>query len=142
MLDIGGWSTDKIYYGGNMGLHLIRWLALLVAGWPCTYEEFDEIENKGIWNKTTRFYQLFHFSDSEGIFVPDFYLLKVDYKNSFHLGNSIKLLDELEIIKLEIEREDWIKEQVKGTRALESFNELYQLVYDEVKNGKGILIFY
>ena len=150
-LDVDGWSSDKTYHCGYSGIHQIRWLGAILSGFMESYSDFMKLYERDdipMDKRFSRFEQLMHFSDSEGIFVPEWFLRKVDYKESYYLGNSTKLLDELRIIKFGIyemyKDKDYFNERTKvfESRAFDIFKELFELVEDEVINGKGILVFH
>jgi len=132
-------EKHKVYLEGLLHeqFDLLRVKKSLLRDWlygkdyPKTDPKFTDEEIKD-------FRQLQHFSDCEGILVPDFFLKDVDYSNSYYLGNSTKLLEELEKLK------DWIARNPTLVNERESrlFFMLYDLVYDEVTNYNGILRFH
>jgi len=140
-LDISTCDGGKYHYSYAV-LHKIREIAVKICGYKkdihSWYKEIsseDNVTNYGVYN---RFWQLLHFSDCEGILIRGFFLERVDYKNSFELGNSDKLLEELKDMKKEIKKnpklieEDWI---------LEAFNTLYKDVKKEVEDCCGTIHF-
>lgn len=145
-LDISGWDSKKSYHCGYSGIHQIRWLASIASGAYKTYAEFYKLYECGtpMEKLFPNFEQLMHFSDAEGILVPSFFLRQVEYKNSYHLGNSEKLLAELKLIKLALKEDKETFEYLKvfETRAIDIFEQLYDLVLDEVEEGTGILKFH
>lgn len=157
-LDIEGSVSKKNYCQGYHGLHSVRWLALLNCGLPREVngeqthswatgpwlhgfvregKELPTIEQMQtiLWAFQLSGYHypnlMFH-SDCEGSYTKSGKVFKTKDLMS---GNSLGLLKELKILK-----ED-IPEDMRESRAVGVFNMLYELVYDEVKNGKGIIKF-
>lgn len=159
-LSIVGAVSKKTYRCSYSGLHQIRWLALLACGAPFEWSNrkektytFGWVTNPVVfpgqepsadeltaWNWAQMqagyyFPNLMFHSDCEGRYTPRG---KVFGKNLMS-GNSKKLLKELEFLKEQL-KEDFTFELPEF--ALEIFNTLYELVKDEVENGKGVLNFY
>ncbi|MHA1420340.1 MAG: hypothetical protein ACTSPO_15605 [Candidatus Heimdallarchaeaceae archaeon] len=94
-------------------------------------------QKNNLWEKYPKFRQLLHFSDAEGILIREDFLYKINYQESFELGSSTKLLEELEFLKDELARNP---EKYKDT-STKPFFSLYDVVKDEVEEGRGILWF-
>ena len=159
-LDISGEVSEKDYHYGYSGIHQVRWLGLLCMGMPEKLESgqdsflvmshpyFDnpmhpeeQIPSPGgfqelfWWIMMAGYYLpnlMFH-SDAEGTYTKRG---KVFAKHGLESGNSVGLLKELEFIKRDT------KEDIKKLLAWEIFNSLYELVKDEVENGKGKIYFH
>lgn len=142
-LDIHGCCTDKSYGKGYTVLHMIRHLALRTAGYKGEFLDFIKLQEGPNGNypydKYPQFWQLLHFSDCEGILVRGDYLTNVDYEKSFHLGSSGRLLNELRRVREEITKD--VSKWDDGTRSLQAFWDLYNLVEDECENGCGTIKF-
>jgi hypothetical protein len=151
-LDASGAVSEKSYHAGYGSLHLVRWLALVDCGFPETIGSRPSVRYypgwyivpegltakdiqamvessmlAGYWYKNL----LLH-SDCEGTYTKRG---KVDTK-SFLTGNSVELLGELELLK------KGTPDRLKTGRPWEVFTMLYEMVKDEVKNGKGIIKFH
>lgn len=132
-------EKHRVYLEGILHEHvdILQAKKSLLRDWmygkdyPKTDPKFTEKDLKD-------FRQLLHFSDCEGILVPEFFLKDVNYSKSYHLGSSTKLLAELEQLK------DWIARNPSLVYPNESkiFFMLYDLVFDTVENGSGILKFH
>lgn len=141
-LTIFGSGSDKKYNFSYTRLHEIRYLACLSDGFYGSFKDFMKMEENGeSWKRFTKFYQLLHFTDSEGVLVKEFFLEGVDYKDSFKIGSSTKLLEELEHLKDWLARNPERIERTVSRKAVTGFWALYDLVYDEVKEQNGILVF-
>jgi tRNA G10 N-methylase Trm11 len=140
-LDLSTCEGGKYHYSYST-LHKIREIAVKICGYKKDIDNFydeicsdESIRTYGIYD---RFWQLLHFSDCEGILIKDFFLEKVDYKLSFYLGSSEKLLKELEDMKEEIKKnpklieEKWI---------LKAFNDFYKDIKKEVEDCCGTIRF-
>ena len=136
-LIVVGSSTEKRYSYGYSQLHVIRWLACKSRGYEKDFVEFMKDQKNNIWEKYPDFRQLLHFSDSEGILIREDFLYKIDYQDSFELGSSTKLLEELEIIKDELARNPDIFQDA----STKPFFSLYDVVKNDVEEGRGILWF-
>ena len=133
-----GMASEKHYSYNYSTLHYIRYLACKADGYKNDWNTFNDVEDlKEEHNLSAypHFWQLLHFCDAEGVMVPDSYLEHVEYKESYYLGSSTKLLEELEFLKEDIARYPEKYENEKLT----SFWTLYDLVKDEVEEGYGIL---
>ena len=114
-----------------------------LRSWACQMEGYKEslefLVGDDHFLQNTRFRQFVCFSDHDGILVPDKYLIGIDYENSFLLGSSDKLLQELELLKKKLIR----KPRKPSLNQLErsTFLDFYQLVKEEVEEGSGILIY-
>jgi hypothetical protein len=143
-LSIDGWYSEKEWSYSYTPLHWVRYLACKIDGYKGTWLEFDGPfrghESQQPWLKHKRFWQLLHFSDCEGILLPDSRLEDVDYENSFEVGSSTKLLRELDIIREEITTYPDKYKDMEQT--IKIFWDLYNLVKDEVDEGAGILRFH
>lgn len=158
-LDISGKISKKEYHAGYGGLHLVRWMALIYCGLPkeisgSTSFTWDtspflhgyvmggkelpspEEMRTILWSFQRCGYEfpnlIFH-SDCDGSYTKTG---KVFNRPDLMSGNSIGLLRELEILKEDIHTFD------KESNAVRIFNMLYELVFDEVNNGKGVLNFH
>lgn len=137
-LTIVGVTSEKKYRYGYTQLHIVRWIACRSKGYSKPFGSlFMEDQKNNLWEEYPDFWQLLHFSDSEGVLIRDDFLFKVDYKESLQLGSSTKLLEELELVKDELARNPEDYRNIKT----DSFFALYDLVKDEVENGRGILYF-
>lgn len=161
-LDIYGKVSKKEYHLSYSGLHLVRWLALLVCGLPkeiCGDTSFTwatspflhgyvmkgkelpspELMRTILWSFQQVGYLfpnlMFH-SDCDGTYTKTG---KVLQNHELLTGNSIGLLKELEDLKEELKLNPDLVD--KESRAIGVFNTLYDLVQDEVKNGKAHLSF-
>lgn len=154
-LDACGKVSRKKYHWGYSGLHQIRWLALLALGMP------QEIKGNstfcalsGGWKLQDGWYQdeertilwyvqlsgkyfpnlMFH-SDCEGTYTKTG---RLDLNGKLMRGNSRSLLKELQMIK---DSENLKNNHLKLGKAMEIFDMFYDLVKDEVENGKGHITF-
>lgn len=136
-LIVVGATTEKRYRYGYGQLHVIRWIACRSQGYEKDFVEFMKDQENNLWETYPKFRQLLHFSDAEGILIPEDFLYKVNYEDSLELGSSTKLLGELDLLKDELARHPE-KYQDIATKPFFSF---YDLVKDEVENGRGIIWF-
>lgn len=136
-LIVVGSITEKRFAYNYSRLHIIRWIACKSRGYEKSFPEFMKDQENNIWETYPEFRQLLHFSDSEGVLVPEYFLHKINYQDSFEIGSSTLLLSELERIKDELARSPE-KYQDIATKPFFSF---YDLVKDEVENGRGIIWF-
>ena len=145
-LDIRGSVTNKHWHSSYSGLHLVRKLALVALGFPSrldgifpTCYVIPEMTSKEL-NDALQAIQLaaHHFpnlmlhSDCEGKYTKDG---KVNPDEDWEQGNSIGLLDELEKLKNSIE------DNFRNGWGWDLLIQLHELVEDEVKNGKGEVLF-
>lgn len=135
-LEISGFSSEKEWSYSYTPLHFIRFLACKIDGYEGEFVGFSEYEGQKCWEKHKQFWQLLHFSDAEGVFVPESFLDDIDYEQSFYLGNSDKLLKELEHIKEAVAREP---QKYGKLIDMDVFWNLYDLVKEEVDEGYGII---
>lgn len=152
-LGIYGAVTKKQYHAGYSGLHLVRWLALLTCGFPeqiggkpsyCAYPTIyvlpegltaKDAQNMMYANQMSSaiYPNLMLHSDCEGTYTRGG---KVNPKaDGWKTGNSVKFLEELETLGKEL------PDAHKTGRPWELYTDLYELVKDEVKNGKGVIKF-
>jgi len=134
-VNIQGMCSDKRYSHSTYALHEVRCLACRIDGFKGSLSDF--LEGDKMWEKFSRFRQLLHFSDENGILVPEYYLENVDYKNSFKLGDSNQLLEELTLVKDGLAGD----KDIANNEERKNFLQFYELVKDEVENGRGILVF-
>jgi hypothetical protein len=154
-LDAGGLVTKKTYHAGYGALHLVRWLALVDCGFP------EEIGGKSTLSYYPAFYvvpegltakdlaNMVWASNLAGHLYPNL-LLHSDCEGSytrrgavdvqtFMTGSSVGLLQELEALKSCAAGKKHLKSHA---RLGEVFTMLYEMVKDEVKNGKGHIEFH
>ena len=146
-LIITGCCTEFNYSKGYGGMHRIRALGILTQtytekvsideNWAAALEIEKEKDN---WNKFPEFWQLLHFSDCEGYLLQEGFFKNIDYSKSFFLGNSERLLQCLELVRIEVTKNTKLYNQFP--RPLQDFWDLYNLVHDEVQNGCGSLHFH
>lgn len=137
-----GQQSEREYHYSYEGLHFIRYLAVKIEGFKGSYK--NSLKETGNFKKYKRFHQLLHFSDCDGILLPDSLLRDSDISESFYIGSSGKLLKELEIIKKYLLKNKIKYLKIEGERdyePLHCFWDLYALVYDEVNHGSGIITF-
>ena len=133
-LSIYGVGTEE-YFSCTYGLwHDLRSLACQADGYD---ESLEFLVGDDHFRSNTRFRQFVCFSDHEGILVPQRRLSGIDYENSFSLGSSDKLLQELEALKKYLRKNRNFADVLE--RSL--FSELYGLVKKEVNGGMGILVY-
>ena len=125
---------SKYVYRGNLDKNMIKRILLKKK----MYGDFLGT-NKPVFTfekELKPFWQLLHFSDCEGILIPDFYLKGIDYSKSDHLGSLTRLDKELEVLK------DWIArtEKVVYGREKKLFFILYDLIHEEAEHG-GMITF-
>ena len=156
-LCITGSVSLKGYSYGYSALHLVRWLALLTCGFPekingessCLsfYPNFaifptgqKLISHDVIGNMLAslqvagyRYPNLLLHSDCEGKYTPKGQVLQ---GRGWLTGNSKELLGELKNVK------KLTTKHLHKERAWAVFNSLFEVVKDEVENGKGILKFH
>ena len=158
-LNISGEVSHKHYRCGYNGLHQVRWLAMLSMGAPINWKNGDptygwithpwvgldcnkapQSDELMSWMFAAEccgyFYPnlIFH-SDCDGEYTPKG---KVFKKPGLRSGNSKELLKELRLLKNELKDCEFNLPE----RAMEIYQMLYDLVEDEVLNGKGVLKFY
>ena len=109
-LHITGMRSRKEYSRSYGALHFVRYLGAIACGFEGDYDQFKEIEhgdrgNQRTWGMFPQCWQLMHFSDDEGVLIPEHALNGVDYRLSWMLGSSTKLYNELKFIRDDIARE-------------------------------------
>ena len=138
-------STLSVDWGYTQ-LHKVRWLAAVSCGFKGDFKAFSNMERTGkpkdTWVKWPDHYQLMHFSDCEGTFVPDYMLKDVVYKDTFMLGSYDKL--KAEVTRLwewvQKNRDKLVPNPDVSTWDLKAVEDLYHLVADE--NGYEVLLFH
>jgi hypothetical protein len=138
-IPLGEIEKERVYLEGILHEHvdLLYAKKSLLRDWMYG-KDYPKTERKFTDNDLKDFRQLIHFSDCEGILVPDWCLDDVNYSESYMFGSSTELLEELERLK------DWIARNPTMVNSNESeiFFMLYDLVFDTVENGSGILSFH
>jgi len=87
------------------------------------------------------FWQLYHFSDCEGVFVSDGLLKGIDISESYYLGNANWMLRDLELIKDSLARNPDEYQKYFYPDRIATFWSLYDVFTDEVNNGSSIIRF-
>ena len=141
-LDIVGHYSKKSLDWGSHALHWVRTLAIATSlrkdegRTPKEiWDKSSELEQSGCWDRFSEFWQLLHFADNEGYFLPEAYLENVDYSKSFYIGSLDKLYSELSAIKEEITLN--MKPYESYTSAREVFWKLFDLVGFNLPVPKG-----
>jgi hypothetical protein len=93
------------------------------------------------WVAYPRLWQLLHFRDGSGYFLPDLMLEGIDHSKSGRVGSSRKLLDILEWMKETLDSRKWHEGKEWFDGAVRFFSELHELVKDEVENHHGVLFY-
>lgn len=148
-LDISGSVTKKTYHASYSGLHQIRYLALITVGFPdgeartlfprcyvipagLTAEDLNKamiaMQVVGCC-----YPNLMLHSDCEGGYTKNG---RVMSSADWFTGNSVQLLDELKDLR------ESLNDRYKTGYAWELFQRFYDLVEDEVKNGRGTVRFH
>ena len=131
-----GGDDIKWHYGA---LHFMRYAACRTCGYEGSHEDFTNAERDGVdgvrlWDLYPDFRQLLHFSDCEGIFVPDGYA--DGFEDSFHIGSFHRLTDEVnELYKRMKKNPDYNYDE-----SMQYVTDLRDLIINE-DEGQWILIF-
>ena len=151
-LDIHGSVTKKTWHASYSGLHHIRRLALFTLGFPDTVGGKDVaaifpicyfLPEKLTASELVRVMEimlvaghiypnLMLHSDCEGNYTKNG---KINPQGDWMKGNSIGLLNELKNVRIMTDKKH------RDSKGWELLISLYELLEDEIKNGKGTIRF-
>lgn len=157
-MTITGHRADMQIDWGYGGLHRVRTLALITAGFDEIYPEYEhELEYlakyysahdymmKGtgyleIVKKYPQVAELIAHSDCDGIYLREYIVEGIDTTQNVMIGNLDQLMNELEMIKQRIMYDTNILEQLE--EPVELFRRLYDLVENVVHVNEGTFILF